>query len=319
MKSINLRPAGPERDFGDLAVLFSLEQDEPGSESDLKEDYAAHRDRIIRLMAAEDPHGNLMGFNWATRSPFDANRVNFYVIVKPEQRGQGAGRLLYDDLELTARKAQIKQLQTGIRDNSPDCRAFAERRGFIERRHSIGMALDLDAFDDQICSEAIAGLARNGFQFTSMDTLGNTEEAQRKLYTLNDMTDMETPGSDGRHTWQSFEDFQKRVCQADWYKPDGQMVVIDTTTGIWAAMSAITRFEGTDYAYNLHTGVDKRYRGRRLGQAVKILALRHARDVLKVKSVRTHHNILNGPMIAIDRKFGYVQTPGVLTMEKLLE
>ncbi len=77
-------------------------------------------------------------------------------------------------------------------------------------------------------------------------------------------------------------------------------------------MSAITRFEGADYAYNLHTGVDKRYRGRKLAQAVKVLALRFARDVLKVDEVRTNHNSQNDPMLAIDRKFGYVQTHGEL-------
>ncbi len=319
MKNIILRPAELDRDFGQLAALFSLEQDEPSSEPVLKVDYEVHKERIIRLMVAEDEQGELIGFNWATRSRFDANQIYFFVIVKPERRGQGAGRLLYDDLEQTAKKAQVKLLQISIRDNCPEPRAFAKGHGFTERRHSIGMALNLDTFDDRLYDEVIAKLKSEGFQFTSMYTLGNTEEAQRKLYTLNDMTDMETPGSDGTHAWLSFDDFQKKVCQADWYRPDGQKVVIDTATGTWAGMSAITRFDGNDYAYNLHTGVDKRYRGRKLGQAVKVQALWYARDVLKVSSVHTNHNILNLPMIAIDRKFGYVQIPGILSMEKILE
>jgi RimJ/RimL family protein N-acetyltransferase len=222
-------------------------------------------------------------------------------------------------LEQAAKSAQVKQLQISVRDNCPQCRAFAESRGFTEKVHSIGMALDLNAFDDQPYSEKIANLQAEGFQFTSMEALGNTEEAQRKLYALNDMTDMETPGSNGQHNWLSFDDFQKKVCQADWYKPAGQMVVIDTVTGNWVALSAITRFEGTDYAYNLHTGVDKRYRGRKIAQAVKVLALRYARTVLEVNTVRTNHNSVNLPMIAIDRKMGYVQTPGTFSMEKILE
>jgi hypothetical protein len=41
--------------------------------------------------------------------------------------------------------------------------------------------------------------------------------------------------------------------------------------------------------------------------------------VLKVKTVQTHHNDQNQPMIAIDRKFGYVQIPGVCTMVKEME
>lgn len=319
MKPVTLRPAKLERDFGQLAALFSLEQDEPTSEPGLKVDYEVHKERIIRLMVAEDEQGELLGFNWATRSRFDKNQAYFYIIVKPERRGQGVGRQLYEDLEQIAKAAQVKQLQISIRDNCPECRAFAEQRGFTERSHAIGMVLDLNAFDDQPYHKHIARLQEEGFLFTSMAALGNTEEAQRNLYALNDMTAMDTPGSEGEHPWFSFDDFQKKVCQAAWYKPAGQMVVLDTTSGNWAALSAITRFEGADYAYNLHTGVDKRYRGRKLAQAVKVLALRHAREVWEVNTVRTHHNSHNLPMIAIDRKLGYVQTPGIFSMEKILE
>ena len=180
------------------------------------------------------------------------------------------------------------------------------------------MELDLAAFDDRPYDAVIEKLKSEGFQFTSMEELGNTEDAQRKLYALNDAASASTPGTDGEHSWASFEDFQQSVCQSDWYKPAGQMVVIDTGTGNWAAMSSITRAEGNDYAYNLFTGVDEFYRGRKLGQAVKIQALRYAREVLRVDTVRTHHNMKNQPMIAIDRKFGYVQMPGTFLMEKVL-
>ena len=318
MKTISLRPAVPERDFGQLAALFTCEQDEPTTEPGLQVDYEEHKPRIIRLMVAEDDQGELLGFNWATRSRFHADQVYFYIIVKPEQRRQGAGNRLYADVEQAARAAQVKQLQISVRDTCAQCRAFAERRGFTKRLHQIAMALDLGAFDDRPYDEIIPRLKGEGIQFTSMEALGNSEEAQRKLYALNDTAASETPGTDGEHTWASFEDFQKRVCQSDWYKPAGQMVVIDTATGVWAAMSAITRLEGNAYAYNLFTGVDKRYRGRKLAQAVKVTALRYAREVLKVNRVHTHHNAKNLPMIAIDRKLGYTQMPGTFQMEKNL-
>jgi RimJ/RimL family protein N-acetyltransferase len=83
-------------------------------------------------------------------------------------------------------------------------------------------------------------------------------------------------------------------------------------------MSAITRFNGNDYAFNLHTGVDKLYRGRKLEQAVLLLALRYARDELKVKSVHTDENVQNLPMIAVYQKLGYTQKPGIISMEKNL-
>lgn len=313
-----LRSANIERDFRQLASLFTLEQDEPTTESGLIADYEEHQQRIFRLMVAEDEQGDFLGFNWATRSRFEATEAYFYVIVKPDQRGQGVGGRLYDDVEYAALGAKIKKLQVDIRDTCPECRAFALRRGLVEKRHSIGMTLDLSAFDDRLYSETIEKLQAEGFLFTSMGAMGNTEEAQRKLYALNDMTSSEIPGSEGERSWLSFEDFQQKVCQSNWYRPDGQMVVIDAASGEWVGMSAITCFDGTDYAYNLHTGVDRRYRGRKLAQSVKVLALRYARDVLTVTTVRTHHNSNNAPMIAIDRKLGYVQSPGIFHMEKEL-
>ena len=318
MKTITLRLADLDRDFGQIDALFSLEQDEPASESDLKLDYEVHKPRIFRLMVAEDEHGELLGFNWATRSRFDPTQAYFYVIVKPEHRRQGAGRRLYEDVEAAAQKAGINQLQISVRDACPECRTFAERRGFTETSHYVGLALDLEAFDDRPYAGIIAGLEGQGFQFTTMEALGNTPEAQRKLYLLNDMTSMEMTVPDDQHSWLSFDDFQAKVCQTDWYKPGGQIIAIDTTAGAWAAMSAITRYQGCDYAYNLHTGVDKRYHGRKLAQATLALALRYARQILQANRVHSDENARNLSSLAIYRELGYTQTPGTFSMEKTL-
>ncbi len=318
MSTIHLRPIDVDRDFGQLAALFSLVQDDPTSEADLKKDYADHKERIFCLNAAADERGELLGFNWATRDRSDPTRAVFYVIVRPERRRQGAGGRLYADVEQAARTDGIRRLEVGVRDDSPDCLAFAGWRGFNEHTHSIGLQLNLDAFDDRPYDALISRLKDAGFEFTSMALLGNDEDSQRRLYRLNDTAASETMGSDGSHPWSSFEDFERRVCEADWYNPAGQMVVIDSTTGEWAAMSAITRFAGRDYAYNLFTGVAARYRGRKLGQAVKVLALRYARDVLGVHSVRTHHLTTNEPILAIDNKFGYTILPGEFVLVKEL-
>ncbi len=320
MKTVILRPADPERDFGQLAAWFSILEDEPTTEPGLREYYEKQKERIIQRVAS-DEQGELLGFYWAARDRTQTDRVICFLFVKPEQRGQGIGRQLYEDLAQAVEATGAKKLRVEVRDACPEGRAFAARRGFAEKRHRIEMQLDLEAFDDRPYDALIARLQGEGFRFTSMAELGDTEEAQRKLYDLNDTTDRETPGADGEPFWISFEDFQASVCRSNWYRPGGQMVVIDTATGDWVAMSAISDFGEGDrrYAYNLHTGVDKRYRGRKLAQAVKVLALRYAREVLKVKSVHTHHNTQNLPMIAIDRKFGYVQMAGTFLMEKRLD
>lgn len=313
MITFTLRPAAPEHDFGQLAAWISMLEGETTSAAGLQTHYAQEGARISqRVAVAED--GELLGFYWATRDRALPERATFLLFVTPAARGQGIGRALIADLEGAMRAAGLAQLRVNVWDDQPAARAFAERRGFVERSHALAMTLDLTTFDDRPYDAVIARLHGEGFCFTSMAALGDTEEAQRKLYLLNDVTDRETLGGDGSPSWAAFEDFQQQVCRADWYRPAGQMVVIDTATGEWAAMSAISRFD--DYAYNLHTGVDRRYRGRKLAQAVKVLALRYARDELHVATVRTHHNSRNLPMIAIDRKLGYVQTRGTWLLEK---
>ncbi len=324
MKNIHLRPVSPEQDFAGIARLISSQEDDPTTESDLREDYQAHQESIVRLMAAEDEQGQFLGFSWAYRNKVEPERISFYLVVQPERQREGAGRLLYTDLLQNVTSAHARKLRTSVLDSSPDSRAFLERRGFKEIRHQIGMQLDLAALDDRPWNAILERLKGQGFRFTSMQELGNTEEAQRKLYALNDAASASTPGQGGEHAWASFEDFQKSVCGSDWYRPDGQIVAIDYEHRRLGRherhheKAPGTGVEGRDYAYNLFTGVDLPYRGRKLGQAVKVLALRYARNVLKVQLVRTHHNTKNLPMIAIDTRFGYRVFSGAYLMEKSL-
>jgi len=314
MKTIVLRPAELEKDFVQLANWFSIIEDDALSAQGLMEYYQKQKE-VITQRVAENEKGELLGFYWIYFNT--AESCNIDLFVEPKLRRQGFGKQLYEDAEKSVRVAQAKRMDITIADTDSESRAFAEKRGYSERWHFIPMRLNLDSFDDSPYDDIIAKLAKDGFQFTSMEELGNTEEAQQCLYALNDETNLDVPGRNGEPTWSSFEDFQKRVCQADWYKPGGQIMAIDMATGRWVAMSAISRFQ--NHAYNLHTGVDRRYRGRKLAQAVKVLALRHARDVLKVNIVHTDHNTMNHSMIAIDRKLGYTELPGTFVMRKTIE
>jgi len=315
---VHLRPENPEQDFSEIASLISGQEEFAQSEQDLLEDYCKNEATRLCFRVAEDAAGQFMGFSWAWRHWLHPDRADFYLVVKPDHRLKGAGRCLYDDLLAALEEKGIETLGTSVLEDSPESLEFAKRRGFSEVRHGIHMELDLDTFDDKPYDAVIDRLKAEGFCFTSMEELGNTEEAQRHLYALNDTAQRSTLGQTGDPAWASFEAFQKSVCGAEWYRPAGQIVAIDSATGKWAAMSAISCVGEADYAYNLFTGVDLAYQGRQLGQAVKVLALRYARSILQVHSAQTDHNTKNLPMIAIDRKLGYRKTWGKYFMEKEL-
>jgi GNAT superfamily N-acetyltransferase len=177
MKSIILRPAGPERDFERLAAWFSVLEGEPNSESDVREYFDRERARTIQRVA-EDEQGQMLGFYWMVRHRSVAGRAFLYLFVSPERRGDGVGRRLYEDVVRGAQAAQAIILRVNIPDDLPEGRTFAEHRGFVERLQRIILELDLDAFDDRPYDAIIARLRREGFRFASMEELGDTEDAQ---------------------------------------------------------------------------------------------------------------------------------------------
>jgi mycothiol synthase len=315
-KQITIEPDDPEHHFAAIAALMNTQETEPNTAETLAEWYNKQPEDGIRFNAAVSPERKLLGFNGIYRAYSNLERnYGVYLIVESESRGQGLGSLLYDNLLDQAAQFNAGTLRVRVRDTCEEGIRFATKRGFVEKKHSIEMMFDLSTWDESRYIPVLQTLEAKGFRFTNMAELGDTQEARRKLYALNNSASVTDPGSDGVAPWASFEEFEKDVCNSYWYRPDSEIVAIDTHTSEWVAMSAITVFEGADHAYNLFTGTDVRYRGQKLAQAVKALALLKARP-FGVDTVRTSHNSENEAMIAIDTKLGYIRTPGSFIMAK---
>ncbi len=318
MDTFRLVTAIPGQHFAAIAALLSSQETEPSTQRTLTEWYERRLGDGIHLTAAVDSLEQVAGFNSIWRDNLNLDRhFGIYLVVEPACQGQGLGSRLYDDLLAQAAALDARTLRVRVRDTCQAGLSFAQKRGFVETVHSVEMMFDLRTWDEQRYASILQSLRDEGFEFTNMAELGDNQENRRKLYALNNAAAATDPGSRGIAPWASFEEFERDVCNASWYHPDSQIVAIDTHSGEWAAMSAITVFEGSDHAYNLFTGTDLRYRGRKLAQAVKSLALRKSRE-FGVDTVRTSHTAENAPMIAIDTKLGYVSTPGTVVMEKEL-
>lgn len=172
------RDLDPQKDFLPLARLFTEEMNDPCTIEGLRDDYERHKERILRLRIASSEQDEVLGFNWITRERNEGERAYFYIVVSCEHRHKGIGSRLYQDIEAVAGNSGILELRATFPDTLPEARLFAEKRGFNLISHSIGMQLELDTLNLQPYHELMEDLERQGFEFTSMEALGNTEEAQ---------------------------------------------------------------------------------------------------------------------------------------------
>jgi hypothetical protein len=83
-------------------------------------------------------------------------------------------------------------------------------------------------------------------------------------------------------------------------------------------MAAVGYFKTTNSFYNLMTGVMPEYRGRKIAQASKLVTIRFAREQ-GADTIATNNASNNAPMLAINRKLGYVPLPGVYRLVNPLE
>jgi GNAT superfamily N-acetyltransferase len=305
--SIRLQPLNTQADFPRIAELYNTSNPEPITAEQLQEWEAQHLQSQIRhRMVALEESGQIIGYNDAGRAPWmPAGLFDLHVLVDPAWRNQGIGTLLYQDALQFCQEHGATRLQGQVRDNCAPCLQFAQMLGFQVTRHSFESTLDLSAFDEKRFAGHIEAIEATGIRFFTLADLGNTLEAQRRLYDLNARLVEDIPGNQG---WLPFDEFLKQVCAASWYRADGQIFASDGD--IWVGMAAVGYFEHTQSMYNMITGTERAYRGRGVALALKLLSIRCARSY-GAKYIRTHNDSENAPMLAVNRKLGYQPLPGL--------
>lgn len=313
---VTLRPLEVTADLSallDLLNPYSLEPVAPEAWLDEQEQEVA-KGNILKQTVAVDAEGKLLGYSHVKREygTWDPGRLHLWVIVSPGARNQSIGTLLYEDGLRFVLESNAYRLDTAVRDDDSASLGFAERRGFRVDRHMFGSRLAAQAFDETPFAGAIEAAEATGIRFFSMLDLGNSPEAQRKLYELNKHIDGEIPGE---RVFPSFEEFSEMVFGSEWYVPDGQIIAADADR--WVGMSAVGYFPDTESMRVMITGVESAYRGRKIGMALKLLTHRCARR-RGVKHLYTGNDSHNAPMLAINQKLGYTKLRGTYYLMKML-
>ncbi|MFD8692350.1 GNAT family N-acetyltransferase [Streptomyces sp. NPDC059651] len=209
----------------------------------------------------------------------------------PERTGRGAGTLLLRAAEEYLDLAGATAVYAWVLD-TPGDRAFAEKHGYAPSRPAHFLHLDLTAGALPPRQELPAGVElRTGADFA---------DDPRPLFEADAETTADEP-SDTPTRLSDYEDW----LTGTWRNPglDHDLTSVVVTDGRVAAFSA-AETDGAGRYWSGMTGTRRAYRNRGLAKLAKNDSLHRARDAGYTDAF-TGNDADNGPMLAVNRWFGY--------------
>ncbi|MGW4878367.1 GNAT family N-acetyltransferase [Streptomyces sp. NPDC004262] len=213
------------------------------------------------------------------------------VYVHPGRTGRGAGGLLARAAEAHLSDAGATTSYAWVLD-APSHRAFAERRGYTASRSAHFLRLDL------------AGGAlpppRTPPPGAELRTAADFADDPRALFAL----DAETTRDEPSDIDTEFADYEAWL-EGTWRHPlfSHELTSVVVVDGRPAAFSAARTDGGTRYG-TVMTGTARAFRGRGLAKLAKNDSLHRARAAGCTEAF-TGNDSGNGPMLAINKWFGY--------------
>lgn len=214
-----------------------------------------------------------------------------------------------------ARAAGAHTLTVRVPEGSPDdaaCRA----QGFTEHDRTVSSELDLQAGVWQaLTPQAVPGVRVQTLAqaLAAQGWVWDDPEVQRRYYDLEIELLLAVPATTPVTPW-SFGVWHARVGRA--LNPAGVAVAV-TGAGEWVGLCELYREEAAGVLHNGLTGVQTAWRGRGLALALKLCAL-HAARARGFARARTLNHTANAPMLAVNRRLGFVPEPADLVLLRAL-
>ncbi|MER5933189.1 GNAT family N-acetyltransferase [Streptomyces sp. NPDC002054] len=255
----------------------------------------AHPAKRYRLLVAETAAGEVIGtaqVGFAYESP-EPGRSFANTYVHPDRRSLGAGTALLRAAEAYLAAEGAAELFVWVLDE-PANRAFAERHGYRAGRSAHFLRLDLANGTLPPVPELPAGVELRPASAFAADP--------RPVFTVDAETVADEPSDVG--TELDFGDYQHWL-RYTWNHPalDKELTMVALVDGEVAAFTA-AHTDGAGRYGTAMTGTRRAHRGRGLAKLAKAASLHRARAAGYTEAF-TGNDSGNGPMLAINRWFGY--------------
>jgi len=209
------------------------------------------------------------------------------VAVLNAHRNRGLGRALYDVGLEYAHGLALGEVLTSFHENHAGV-AFAARRGFKHVRAESESVLDPGAVREVPSPD------------TDLRPVGAVDP--RLVYDVDLEATLDMPQTEAiDHI--PYHEWEQHVLRHPSFTAEGSFVAI--VDGVAAAVSLLIADVESGRAHNMFTGTLRAYRGRGLALDVKLASIRWA-AAQGITMMATNNDETNAPMLAINRRLGYV-------------
>lgn len=252
----------------------------------------AHPDKKMRLLIAEED-GEVIGTAYAGIAYDSTEPGQSYVTphVHPDRRGRGAGSLMLRAAEEHLAAEGATAVYAWAMD-TPESRTFAEKRGYRPTRSAHFQRLDLANGPLPQLQELPAGV--------ELRTAADFLDDPRPVFEADAEATSDEPG-DISVDFSDYEDWVNHT----WNQPllDRGLSTVVMVDGRVAAFTAAQTDGLTRYASGM-TGTLRAFRGRGFAKLAKTDSLHRARAAGYTEAF-TSNDADNGPMLAVNKWFGY--------------
>ena len=224
------------------------------------------------------------------------------VRVVPDARGRGAGSALLRELSAWAGRLGYAELTGPVKEVDGASLAWAARRGFVEVGRNSMLVLDLTAIETPAV-EAPAGI--------EIVTWAERPGAEEAMYAVAREAYPDVPGEEDAEV-APYEEWLSMDMQGAGDRPEATFLALADGEVVAYAKLSLSLARPSVAMHDM-TGVRRAWRGRGIARALKAAEIAWAKEA-GYERLETQNEERNEPIRRLNERFGYVVTPGSVTV-----